>query len=159
MGAQLSKIAALPLAKILATASCAVARILANGSAAFFERCAAIGWNSCDTSDRCSKTGPRLKQVEAAKLWIHKRSVSLKTRYILLSVIRYDLESQLHQRFYELNPTWPVVHTEHLFPGFWLSLNVYVNFNSIGQHPSARKTLPWSQHIILNEHMTRRRRR
>ena len=27
----------------------AVARILANGSAAFIESCAAIGWNSCDS--------------------------------------------------------------------------------------------------------------
>ena len=27
-----------------------VARILANGSAAFFESCDAIGWNSCDVS-------------------------------------------------------------------------------------------------------------
>ena len=27
----------------------AVARILANGSAAFFESCAAIGWKDCDS--------------------------------------------------------------------------------------------------------------
>ena len=27
----------------------AVAQILANGSAAFIESCAAIGWNSCDS--------------------------------------------------------------------------------------------------------------
>ena len=30
----------------------AVARILANGSAAFFESCDAIGWNSCDVSQK-----------------------------------------------------------------------------------------------------------
>ena len=29
-----------------------VARILANGSAAFFESCDAIGWNSCDMSQK-----------------------------------------------------------------------------------------------------------
>ena len=29
-----------------------VARILANGSAAFFESCDAIGWNSCDVSQK-----------------------------------------------------------------------------------------------------------
>ena len=29
-----------------------VAKILANGSAAFFESCDAIGWNSCDMSQK-----------------------------------------------------------------------------------------------------------
>ena len=29
-----------------------VARILANGRAAFFESCDAIGWNSCDVSQK-----------------------------------------------------------------------------------------------------------
>ena len=28
----------------------AVARILANGNAAFIESCAAVGWNSCDSA-------------------------------------------------------------------------------------------------------------
>ena len=71
MGVQLSLKVAMPLAGILATESdrCsktaqgpvlllrhdAVAIILANGSAAYFESCVAIGWNACDS---ISKTGP-----------------------------------------------------------------------------------------------------
>ena len=35
-----------------------VARILANGSAAFFESCAAIGWKDRDSVRCCSETGP-----------------------------------------------------------------------------------------------------
>ena len=39
----------------------AVARILANGDAAFFESCAAIGWKDCEASCGCSRTGPKFK--------------------------------------------------------------------------------------------------
>ena len=40
------------LGPVLLTLLRHVARILANGSAAFFESCDAIGWNSCDVSQK-----------------------------------------------------------------------------------------------------------
>ena len=47
----------------------AVARILANGSAAFFESCIAIGWKLATASDRCSKTGSWPLWVESNDDW------------------------------------------------------------------------------------------
>ena len=41
------------LGPVLLTLLRHVARILANGRAAFFESCDAIGWNSCDVSQKC----------------------------------------------------------------------------------------------------------
>ena len=43
--------------RVLLTLLRHVARILANGSAAFFESCDTIGWNSCDVSQNVSNTG------------------------------------------------------------------------------------------------------
>ena len=40
------------LGPVLLTLLQHVARILANGRAAFFESCDAIGWNSCDVSQK-----------------------------------------------------------------------------------------------------------
>ena len=40
------------LGPVLLTLLRHVARILANGRAAFFESCDAIGWNSCDVSQK-----------------------------------------------------------------------------------------------------------
>ena len=40
------------LGPVLLTLLRHVARILANGRAAFFEGCDAIGWNSCDVSQK-----------------------------------------------------------------------------------------------------------
>ena len=40
------------LGPVLLTLLRHVAKILANGSAAFFESCDAIGWNSCDMSQK-----------------------------------------------------------------------------------------------------------
>ena len=40
----------IPLGPVLLVRHDAVARILANGSAAFFESCAAPGWKDCDNT-------------------------------------------------------------------------------------------------------------
>ena len=56
------------LGPVLLTLLRHVARILANGRAAFFESCDAIGWNSCDVSQNVSNTGPsNVKSVSKSR--------------------------------------------------------------------------------------------
>ena len=67
----------------------AVARILANGDAAFFESCAAIGWNDCEAPCGCSRTGPKSKLSPLLRsLWgIFRHLISLLTHFASMGLL------------------------------------------------------------------------
>ena len=88
-----------------------------NGSAAFKESCAHIGWNSCDASCRNSKTGPKAAERTLAT---NSEPRDLKWLYTLL-VRNIHTPGALLVNIILINRTFVFVHGQlHTMLAYWL---------------------------------------
>ena len=79
------------LGPVLLTLLWHVARILANGSAAFFESCDVIGWNSCDVSQKTLVIqGPDVVKSFAFETEISSKPSPIVFIAVLICVVRFN---------------------------------------------------------------------